>query len=86
MTELFPDSEVTSLSPRQRWLKANNLALGELPDGKRFCAGEDRITHGDTHKDCELLMAMELEVEHWEIAAFKRAGVVIMGECEEEMA
>lgn len=86
MTELFPNSEMSSLSPRQRWLKEHNLALGELPDGKRFCAGEDRITHGITHKDCELLMARELEVEHWEVTEFKKAGVVIPGECEEEMA
>lgn len=82
--ELFPVEE--SLSPRLTWLKLHNLALGELPDGQRFCAGEDLITHGDTHSDCEHKMAEELEIAHWSIAAFIRAGVVFPTAVEEEMA
>jgi len=82
--ELFPDSEVTALSPRLVWLKLHNLALGELPYGVRFCASKDCIKTGDTHSDCEMLMADELEVEHWSVTDFAKAGVVMPGNVQEE--
>ncbi len=83
MSELFSESEVTKDSPRLTWLKQHNLALGQLPDGTRFCAGRNSIGYGDTHRDAELDYSESVDLEHWEITDFKRAGVVLPEEREE---
>jgi len=75
VSELFKSSEVEHPSPRLIWLAAHNLAIGQLPDGTRFCAAIDRVTTGDTHKDCELKMATELEIEHWSLEDARKAGI-----------
>ena len=75
MSELIEDSAMSALSPRLRWLRLHNLALGELPSRTRFGASDQCITHGDTHSDAELKMAAILEVEYWSVQEFKRAGV-----------
>jgi len=75
--ELFNAADVTMDSPRLAWLKRHNLALGELPDGMRFCASHSNITRGDTHKACELSMAKKLGISHWEVDEIKKAGVTM---------
>ena len=84
MSELFPDSAMSAPSPRLTWLKLHNLSLGELPDGTRFVASDQYITHADTHSDAELKMAAILEVEHWSIEEFKKTGAVVPGKAESE--
>lgn len=84
MSELFPEQAMSTPSPRLTWLYMHNLALGELPSGLRFCAASDRITTAHTHLDAELLMATELEVEHYSIEGARKAGVLMPGDVVEE--
>ena len=81
--ELFPDSAMSAPSPRLTWLKLHNLSLGELPDGTRFVASDQYITHAETHSDAEVKMAAIREVEHWSLAEFKKAGVKMPEKAEE---
>lgn len=83
-SELFPDSSVIKLSPRLEWLKKYNFALGQLPEGQRFCACTSTVFVADTHKECELKMAEYLGVEHWEKSEFKKAGVTMPENMEED--
>lgn len=76
-SELFPDSSMASDSPRLIWLRKHNLALGELPSGQRYCASFEHIVHGETHRECEEFMARALDIHHWSIEEFAKAGVVI---------
>lgn len=41
MTELFPESTVASLSPREAWLRAHGLALRKLESGKWECVFDE---------------------------------------------
>lgn len=71
--ELFPLADMEKPSPRLKWLKANNLALGELPDGTRFCVGADGIGFADTHLDAEhkYCESCRSDVEHYSVSEFK---------------
>ncbi len=82
--ELFPPAAVTQDSPRLAWLKRHNLALGELPDGTKICVGRHAIGYADTHKDAELECAEAMNVAHWSIEEFRKAGVMVPGNVEEE--
>ncbi len=90
MSDLFPASAMDSPSPRLVWLRKHNLALGELPDGTRFCAGKDNaIGYGKTHRDaeleyCEVHLVHNGPIEHWSISEFNKAiAPVVKTEVEE---
>lgn len=85
MDNLFPDSEITMESPRLKWLKKHNLAIGELPDGTRFCVGLFNTGYGSTHRDAELECAAAAEIEHYSITEFVKTGAVIAKDAQEEV-
>ena len=72
-------------SPRLLWLKKHNLAIGELPDGERFCVGPDSVGYGPTHRDAELECAKAMQIEHWTITEFVKTGAVIAKDVKEEV-
>jgi hypothetical protein len=84
MSELFKDSDVSKPSPRLEWCKRHNLALGQLPDGTRFCAGRNAIGFGATHADAERECAEAMEITHWSIEDFAKAGVIMPEAATEE--
>ena len=50
-TELFPESTISVDSPRLKWLKKHNLAIGVLPDGKKFCVGIEAAGFGTSRPE-----------------------------------
>lgn len=83
--ELFDDSAVQSFSPRLLWLKKHNLAIGELPDGTRFCVGLFNTGYSSTHRDAEPECAAAAEIEHYSITEFVKTGAVIAKDVQEEV-
>lgn len=67
MSELFPVESMLSPSPRLLWLREHNLALGELPDGKKFCVGEHATGFGNTHLEAEQDYCAVTALTHWEV-------------------
>jgi hypothetical protein len=66
MTELFPESEMSMLSPRAQWLKDHGLTLRKTDNGKWECVLIPETTGiGATEDDACADFCLKTKLSHW---------------------
>lgn len=69
MNELFAESEMTSLSPRLKWMQEHGITTREdeaMPSNERWLAcGGGKVERGRTEEDALLELAVSIGISHW---------------------
>jgi len=66
MPELFPESEVTQLSPRLAWMKRHDVVTGKNEAGKWFAIiTEDLVGSGESEVAALEDLVVRSGLKHW---------------------